>query len=117
MQFILSNLIEETVWQGLTQAEREQKMAAFGEYAQALRAADAFVAAYRPEPSFAAKTVRVSDGETQVQDGPYAATQEQLSGLYILDAADLDEALSWAARSPVMEYGTVEVRPVMGLRQ
>jgi hypothetical protein len=116
MQFILSKLIDEAVWQSLTPAEQERKMAAFGEYAQALMSAGVLVAAYRPAPSPGAKTVRLADGDMQVQDGPYAATKEQLSGLYILEAADLESALSWAARSPVMEYGAVEVRPVRSPR-
>jgi hypothetical protein len=64
------------------------------------------------EPS-AAKTVRVRDGETIVTDGPYAETKEQIGGVVVLDAADLDEAISIAARIPVAFRASVELRPVI----
>jgi len=59
-----------------------------------------------------ATTVRVRDGKRQVQDGPYAATKEQLGGFIILELASLDTALQWAARCPAAARGAVEVRPM-----
>jgi hypothetical protein len=59
-----------------------------------------------------AKTVRVRDGEVLVTDGPFAETKEQLGGFYLLECADLDEAISWARKIPLLG-GTVEIRPVM----
>jgi hypothetical protein len=59
-----------------------------------------------------ATTVRVRGAQTQVTDGPFAETKEFLAGYYLIDAADLDTALSWAGRMPNIEYGSVEVRPV-----
>jgi hypothetical protein len=60
-----------------------------------------------------AKTVRVRDGETIVTDGPYAETKEQIGGVMVLDADDLDEAISIAARIPVALRASVELRPVI----
>jgi len=60
-----------------------------------------------------AKTVRVRDGETLVTDGPYAETKEQIGGVMLLDADDLDEAISIAARIPVAFRASVELRPVI----
>jgi hypothetical protein len=60
-----------------------------------------------------ATSVRVRAGETEITDGPFAVTKEVLAGYYILDCADLDEALKQAARVPAARWGTVEVRPVM----
>jgi hypothetical protein len=57
-------------------------------------------------------TVRANGGTRHVQDGPYADTKEQLGGFYIIEVADLDAALSWAARCPAAASGAVEVRPV-----
>ena len=54
-----------------------------------------------------------AEGETEITDGPFAVTKEVLAGYYILDCADLDEALKQAARVPAARWGTVEVRPVM----
>ena len=59
-----------------------------------------------------ATTVRVRDGKTLTADGPYAETHEQLGGYYILDCKDLDEAISWAAKIPSAQNGTIEVRPL-----
>ena len=60
-----------------------------------------------------AKIVRVRDGETIVTDGPFAETKEQIGGLMLLDADDLDEAISIAARIPVAFRASVELRPVI----
>jgi hypothetical protein len=87
-------------------------MAAFTAYTQALRAAGVFVAGDRLHGSNAATTVKVVNGKTQVLDGPYAETKEQLGGYYIVDVPDLDAALSWAARCPGASSGTMEVRPI-----
>jgi hypothetical protein len=62
-----------------------------------------------------AASVRVRDGRTLVTDGPFAETTEQLGGYYLLDLADLDEALAVAARLPPAAKGIVEIRPVVDL--
>jgi hypothetical protein len=62
----------------------------------------------------AATTVRVRNGETEMTDGPFAVTKEVLVGFYVLDCDGLDEALRHAARFPTAEFGSVEVRPIMG---
>jgi hypothetical protein len=64
------------------------------------------------ESASAATTVRVANGKTQVLDGPYADSKEQLGGFHIIDVADLDAAISWAARCPTALHGVVEVRPI-----
>jgi len=67
--------------------------------------------ALQPNPT--ATTVRVRDGRTLTTDGPFAETKEGLGGFYLLECADLDEALAWAAKCPGSWYGSVEVRPVV----
>ncbi|HEY1590687.1 MAG TPA: YciI family protein [Solirubrobacteraceae bacterium] len=66
-------------------------------------------------PVDVATTVRVREGESEIVDGPFATTKEILAGYYLLDCSDLDEALKWAARMPLAEWGSVEVRPLMGM--
>jgi hypothetical protein len=63
----------------------------------------------------AATTVRVRNDETEILDGPFAVTKEFLVGYFLLECADLDEALKQAARVPLARYGSVEVRPVMDM--
>jgi hypothetical protein len=60
-----------------------------------------------------ATTVRVRDGETMTTDGPFAETKEALGGFYLIDVADLDEAIAVAAKLPGSWHGSVEVRPVV----
>ena len=65
------------------------------------------------QPPQTAVTVLVRNGEAQLSDGPFAEIKEQLGGYYVLDCADLDTALRYAAMIPSAKYGSVEVRPVM----
>lgn len=64
-----------------------------------------------------ATTVRVRDGEVLTTDGPFAETKELLGGYYIVDVDNIDKALDWAAKCPLVGYGSVEVRPVMVIPQ
>jgi hypothetical protein len=66
----------------------------------------------RLRPSTDAASVRVRNGKSEVLNGPYAETREQLGGYYVIDVPDLDAALAWAARCPTSSYGTIEVRPI-----
>jgi hypothetical protein len=56
--------------------------------------------------------VRTTGGKPQVLDGPYAETKEQLGGYFLIEAPDLDAALSWAQRCPGVAHGSIEVRPI-----
>jgi len=64
-------------------------------------------------PSSTATTVRVRNGETLTTDGPFAETKEVLGGFYLVEAADLDEAIDYAARIPGAQHGSIEIRPVV----
>jgi hypothetical protein len=66
-------------------------------------------------PTSAATTVRNDREPSLVLDGPFAETKEQLAGFYLIDAADLDEAIRVAAKIPAARVGSVEVRPVRAL--
>jgi hypothetical protein len=65
------------------------------------------------KPTKTATTVRVRDGKRLTTDGPFAEVKEQLGGFYLIDAADLDEAITVAARIPAARFGSIEVRPIM----
>jgi hypothetical protein len=112
MQYMLMLYSQETRWPGMTKAEQEQAMAAYGAYTEALRKAGALAGMGRLQPTSAATTVRVENGKSQVLDGPYVDSKEQLGGFFIIDVADLDAAISWAARCPGASHGVVEVRPL-----
>ena len=95
------------------QAEREQITPTLVELHAALREAGLLVGVQRLHSTESATSVRTRNGETEITDGPFAVTKEVLAGYYVLECADLDEALKHAARLPMTRWGTVEVRPVM----
>ena len=86
-------------------------MRAFDEYAKALDAAGVLASAEVLQPVAATTTVTLAEGELVVQDGPFADTHEKLGGVVVIEVADLDAALEWAARAPSAQYGHVEIRP------
>jgi hypothetical protein len=94
-------------------AERWAQMPIWREVTESLRAAGILLSNNALHPVTVATTVRVRDQQVDLTDGPFAATKETLVGYYLLRCRDLDEALRHAARLPVAEYGSVEVRPVM----
>ena len=115
MQYMLLIFGNEAGMQAASKAEMGQMMAAYGAYTEAMKKAGIMVAGDRLQPSAAATTVRVAEGKTKVLNGPYAETKEQLGGYYIIEAPDLDAALSWAARCPGASHGTIEVRPIWAM--
>jgi hypothetical protein len=112
MQYILMLYSDQAGFSKLTPAEQQQWMVAYAEFTEALKKAGAFRGANALQASSAAMTVRVANGKTQVLDGPYAHSKEQLGGYYVIDVPDLDAAISWAARCPGASHGVVEVRPL-----
>lgn len=79
-----------------------------------LRRAGAWVFAAGLHPASTATVVRTSNGQVSMTDGPYAETKEQMGGFWIIEAADLDAALEWAAKAAAACEGPVEVRPAEG---
>lgn len=65
------------------------------------------------KPTTTATTVRVREGKRLTTDGPFAETKEQLSGFYLVEAGNLDEAIHIAGKIPAARFGSIEVRPVM----
>jgi hypothetical protein len=87
--------------------------AAHGKFGEDSSKAGVFLGGEGLEPTSAATTVRVRDGERLLTDGPYAETKEQIGGYYLLECKDLDDALNWAAQIPEAKTGAIEVRPIM----
>ena len=87
-------------------------MGAFMAYTKAMREAGVWVDGGPLKPAATASTVRMTGGKTQVLDGPYAESREQLGGYVLIDVPDRATALEWAARCPGVKYGAVEVREI-----
>jgi len=111
MRYLLSIYGDESA--DFTPEQGAQMMAAYNAFTEEVKAAGAFIGGEGLQPTATATTVRVRDGEPLLTDGPFAETREQLGGFYLLECADLDEAVRWAAKIPGAASGSIEVRPVM----
>jgi hypothetical protein len=112
MKYMLLDYVQESGWPTLTKEEQEHWLGAYKAYMEAMTKAGVLKSSGGLRPTATATTVRVANDKTQVLDGPYADTKEQLGGFHIIEVADLDAAISWAARSPTALHGVVEVRPL-----
>lgn len=91
-------------WQALRQETLD--------YVARLRASGRLIDARPLQRAESAATVRVRAGKRQVHDGPFAETKEQIGGFFLIEAADLEEAIDVAARWPSARIGAIEVRPM-----
>jgi hypothetical protein len=113
MKYLLTLYGDEARWAERSPEDMRENMARWDAYTKAVGDAGVLLGGEGLQPSATATTVKIQEsGEPIVSDGPFAETKEQLGGYYLLDCADLDDALAWAKRVP-MPGGTVELRPVM----
>lgn len=113
MQYLLMIYENEKVWVDMPEAQRNSMFGEYMTYTNDIKATKHFIAGDALQPVATATTVRVRDGKTQVTDGPFAETREQLGGFFMIDAPDLDAAINIASRIPAAKKGTVEIRPVV----
>jgi hypothetical protein len=95
-----------------TPEERDAQVKVWYDYGDWLTEKGWYVAGDALQVTSTATTVRAPDGKPVVTDGPFAETKEQLGGYYLLEVANLDEAIEAAARCPGVSFGTIELRPV-----
>jgi hypothetical protein len=115
MEYMLLIHSDDSAFAAMTPAAQAQAMSAYAAYSEALRQAGAHRNANRLRPASMATLVKVRDGKTEVLDGPFIETREELGGYYLIDVPDLDAALAWAARCPAASHATIEVRPVWAM--
>lgn len=112
MQYLLLICAEERIDDEMSPADMEKLMEGYVRFGEEAAQAGIMVDGARLRPTTTATTVRVRDGRPLLTDGPFAETKEQIGGYYLIDVANLDEALRWAARIPSARLGAIEVRPV-----
>jgi hypothetical protein len=115
MQFLFTLYADDKQWNQMTPEQQQQGVAAYAAYGEALQAAGVLRGSNRLRPAATATTLRTTNGKVQVLDGPFIESKEQLGGYYLIEAADLDAALSWAAKCPGVAHGTVEVRAIWSM--
>ena len=126
MRYLLMLYAEEQAGAAIPPEQMAQAMDGMYAYQQALTKAGAFISTSALGPTDQARTLRMQGGEVRiadgtfvneggtlnVQEGPYAETHEQFGGLFVIECADMDEAVKWAARCPAAQWGSIEIRPI-----
>jgi len=113
MKYLLLIYDREQDWKKLTEPEQGQIYAEYMKFSQDITESGNYISGAQLHPVASATSVRIRDNEQLVTDGPFAETHEQLGGFYLIEAKDLDEAISLASRIPSARFGTIEVRPLV----
>jgi hypothetical protein len=117
MQYLLLIYDNEKTFAKLSDAERGRIMKEYGEFTQGIVTSGHFRAGSQLQATSHATTLREKNGKVVTVDGPFAETKEQLGGYYLVECADLDEALGIAKRIPSVRSGSIEVRPLVPTSQ
>lgn len=116
MKYLAMVYYQESRMSGMSQREWDELNRECMACVEGLQQAGHFLAGEALQSTASATTLRVRDGAVTTTDGPFAETREQLAGFYMLEAADMDEAIQLASRIPPARYGSIELRPVRELR-
>ena len=113
MKYMLLIYSDENAMGEPSPEEMAEVLAVWNAYGTEMADAGVLIAGEGLQPTMTATTVSMQNGEHITTHGPFAETKEQLGGFYMIDCANLDEAIAWAAKNPGVQYGKIEVRPVM----
>lgn len=113
MKYMLLVYLDE---EALSDDEREHCYVESAQLTQRLNSSGKYLDASPLHPIATATSVRVRNGQRLITDGPFAETREQLGGYYLIEATDLDEAITIAEQIPPARFGTIEIRPVMEIQ-
>lgn len=100
-----------------SEEQMNENMGAWYAYTEEMGKSGKMLAGEALQPTTTAHTVRLHGGKKTVVDGPFAETKEQFGGFYIVEADTWEEAAEWAKKTPILEGGSVEVRPLMEFEQ
>lgn len=117
MKFICLGYIDPKQWEGLSDADRNAMMDECFAYDDVLRANRHFAGGEALDSPGRAATLRWKNGKVSVTDGPFAETKEQLGGILILEAKNLEHAIELMSRHPGVKAGPFEIRPAVDLTQ
>jgi len=112
MQYLLLIYTSESEEAKMSEAAIAGIIGEYHEFTQSIIQGGQYKGGERLKPVATASTVRIRNGKTVITDGPFAETREQLGGFYLIEAKNLDEATSIAARIPSAKNGSIEVRPI-----
>lgn len=113
MKYLCLIYDDEQQWARMPKDETDAIMGEYFSFTDEIRESGHYVAGEALQPVETATTLRIRNGKLSTTDGPFAETKEQLGGFFLIEAADLNEAIQVAARIPSARIGSVEVRPIM----
>ena len=113
MKYLCLIYDEEKKLEQMPKSEGEAFMGEYFGFTEGIKKSGHYLGGNALKPVQTATTVRVRNGKVSTTDGPFAETQEQLGGYYLIEAKDLNDALQVAAKIPSARIGSVEVRPIM----
>lgn len=113
MRYLLLIYGNEAEQSNLSPEEQQTTMMAYNDFTEMIQKRGAHLAGEALHPVSSATTVRVRQGKVLTTDGPFAETKEQLGGFYLIQSANLDEAIEIAAKIPAANNGSIEIRPIM----
>ena len=112
MEYLLLIYHSDADFAKLSDAQKGAMHQEYGAFTESIEKSKHFRGGNALQPPTTATTVRIRNGKRVVTDGPFAETKEQLTGYYLIEAKDLDDAIAVAARVPSARLGTIEVRPI-----
>ena len=113
MRYLCLIYDEEKKLAGMSKGESDAFMGEYFGFTEGIKKSGHYLGGNALKPVQTATTIRVRNGKVSTTDGPFAETQEQLGGYYLIEAKDLNDAIQVAAKIPSARIGTVEVRPIM----
>jgi hypothetical protein len=117
MQYLLLIYDNEADWAKMKEADQAAMYTEYMDFTKSIVQSGHHKGGNQLQPVATATTVRVRDKKRVLTDGPFAETKEQLGGFYLIEAKDLDDAISVAARIPSARIGSIEVRPLVDHNQ
>ena len=117
MKYICLGYIDESKWEGISESERNAMIDECFTYDDELRKNGHFAGGEALQSARNATTLRFQDGKVSITDGPFAETKEQLGGILVLEANDLNHAIQLMSKHPGVKAGPFEIRPAADLSE
>ena len=117
MKFVCLGYYDEKNWENVSESEQNAFIDGCFAYDDLLRKNGHFAGGEALQPARSAATLRVQGGKVIVTDGPYSETKEQLGGILILEAEDLNHAIQLMSKHPGVKNGPFEIRPAADLTE
>jgi hypothetical protein len=113
MKYLCLIYDEEKKLSSMSKTEGDAMMGEYFAFTEGIKKSGHYLGGNALQPVHTATTVRVRNGKVSTTDGPFAETQEQLGGYYLIEAKDLNDAIQVAAKIPSSRIGSIEIRPIM----